>query len=183
MYNFVDTTEVAPSTSMSIQTIFGNNNLDKLLTDESGSFKTLTVSGRSEQVNRFNAVPIGGRDGVYEEDDKKLDPREITVKYKLKDDTNEGFRERVDRLKGMLYRQKERLTFPDEEYIYYATLSSLEMEEEEPNDVVGFIHFFCSDPYKYSPETRIESNGNIELESPAGGIPISSIELTEKTNE
>jgi len=183
MYNFVDTTEVAPSTSMSIQTIFGNNNLDKLLTDESGSFKTLTVSGRAEQVNRFNTVTIGGRDGVYEEDDKKLDPREITVKFKLKDDTNEGFRERADRLKGLLYRQKERLTFPDEEYIYYATLSSLEMEEEETNDVVGFIHFFCSDPYKYSPETRIELNGNIEIESPAGVIPIFNIEFTENTSE
>src|SRR5690625_1954190 len=51
------------------------------------------------------------------------------------------------------------------------------------NDVGGFIHFFCSDPYKYSPETPTKLNESIEIESPAGVIPIFNVEFTENTNE
>jgi len=33
-----------------------------------------------------------------------------------------------------------------------ATVSSVEMPDEESNDLIGNIFFYCSDPYKYGPE-------------------------------
>lgn len=181
MYGFVDTTESATGTLMSIQTIFNNNNLDDLLTDDDGSFMTLTISGRGEQENDINLIPVLGMHGTWEEGEAYRKPREIKVKYKIKDKTNEGIRKRFEKLKSYLTGSKQVLEFTDEDAIFYATLGVLEVPEEETNDLVGTITFLCSDPDKYGPEKTEEFTSDsfvVENQGTAESDPI--FELTAK---
>jgi predicted phage tail component-like protein len=153
MYEFVNLNERGTqSTSLSIQTIFNSNNLDVLLTDENGSFTTLTVSGRSNLTNRLETVEVPGLDGLLEADHSTLSEKEIVIKYKIADKTNEGFRERYNRLNQLLKGAKMELRFTDENYIFFATLSVHSVPEEESNSLVGTLTFLCSNPYKYGPE-------------------------------
>src|SRR5690606_20373076 len=153
MYDFVDTIPGSGtgSTSLSIQTVFNGINLDEELTDENGSFITLTVSGRSNLTQKINTIEVPGMDGLIEQDGAKLEPREITVKYKISDRTNEGFRKRLDKLNSLLEGSKRELTFTDEDALFYATLLTNDITEEESNNLVGTITFLCSDPFKYGP--------------------------------
>jgi len=182
MYGFVDTVAGgAQSTSMSIQTIFDGINFDQFLTDESGSFMTLTVSGRSNLRNRINTIEVAGKHGVIESDNT-LDPREIIVKYKISDKTNEGFRERYNKLNSLLEGTKKELAFSDEDAIFYATLSENEVPEEDSNELIGTIIFYCSDPYKYGPEQQItfaSDTVNVNNNGTAEADPIFQLEVTQ----
>src|SRR5690625_7421524 len=76
------------------------------------------------------------------------------------------------------------LYFTDKPNKYYrATLQSIDVPEEESNDLISHLNFICNDPYKYSPETRTRLNENIEIESSVGIIPIFNNAFTENTNE
>jgi predicted phage tail component-like protein len=150
MYEFVDFSEPGTlSTSLSIQTIFNGINLDEALSDHLGSFTTLTVSGRSNLSNRINAFEIPGREGLMESSEVTSKEKEITIKYKISDSTNEGFRQRYNRLNTLLKGSKKELIFTDEDATFNATLSSNDVPEEDSNILIGSITFFCSDPNKY----------------------------------
>jgi predicted phage tail component-like protein len=150
MYEFVNLTEPGTqSTSLSVQTIFNGTNIDEALSDQNGSFTTLTVSGRSNVNNRINAFEIPGQDGLMESDEPTSSEKEITVKYKITDKTNEGFRQRYNRLNALLKGSKKELIFTDEDATFYATLSSNDVPEENSNILIGSITFLCSDPNKY----------------------------------
>lgn len=182
MYGFVDTSPgSAQSTSFSLQTIFDGINLDEELTDESGSFITLTVSGRNNIRYKRNIVTIPGMEGAWEDENSYQEPREITVKYKIKDNTSKGFRKRFERLNSLLLGSKKILSFTDEDALFYASLQELEVPEEDSNDLVGNLYFVCSDPFKYGPEKTESFTGDaktIENEGTANAKPI--IELTAK---
>ncbi|NBJ71348.1 MULTISPECIES: distal tail protein Dit [Clostridia] len=154
MYGFVDLTtgSVAKSTSFSIQTVFNGTNLDQQLSDETGSFVTLTIEGRGNVKQRIESTEVPGMDGALEYTSTTYDVREIAVKYKLSDRTNEGFRSRVNRLNSLLRGSKRQLRFTDEDAFYYATLSENTIPEEESNDLIGTLTFICSDPFKYGKE-------------------------------
>ncbi|MBC5637850.1 phage tail family protein [Ornithinibacillus sp. BX22] len=154
MYKFVDTVAGSgtESTSMSIETVFNSFNLDQLLTDKDGSFITLTVSGRSNIDQKINTVAVPGMDGLIEQDGANLEPREITVMYKITDRTNEGLRKRLDQLNSLLVGSKKELSFTDEDALFYATMQSNQLPEEDSNTLNGTIIFLCSDPLKYGPE-------------------------------
>src|SRR5699024_11911048 len=107
MYQVIDNKEPTPNKDTSIKTIFNNVNLDDALTDETGSIKTLNVVGRNNSTRRMNLTDLSGMDGAHE-DYSTESVREIVVSYKLKDITKEGFIKRVDRLKLLVTRQKER---------------------------------------------------------------------------
>lgn len=108
MYKFADTTPgSAQSTSVSLQTLFNGINLDEELTDESGSFITLTVSGRSNTTYRRNIISIPGMEGAWEDANSYQESRPITVKFKIKDETNTGFRKRLERLNALLVGSKK----------------------------------------------------------------------------
>ena len=165
MYEFVDTIpgngSGTKSTSVSIQTVFNNVNLDDMLTDENGSFMTLTVSGRSDAQKRIKTFEIPGKDGVLEQDKPTSEPRIISIKYKIADRTNDGFRKRLDKLNSLLEGSKKELKFTDEDAIFFATLQSNELPEEVSNNLVGELIFFCSDPYKYGPEQVVPFTSDI----------------------
>ena len=158
-YGFVDTIETSGNAGfMSITTTFNGVNLDRTLTDETGEFTTLTVSGRRNTVNRINTMGITGLHGVYEEDYTTVEPRTPTVKFRIRDETSEGFAERLTRLNSLLRGVKKILQFDDEQAIYYATVSELTLPEEESNDLIGELVFYCSDPFKYGHEEGHELN-------------------------
>lgn len=155
MYKFVDTvTKGAQSTPMSIQTVFNNINLDEALTDENGGFTTLVVNGRGVLPRRIDGYTTPGRHGMREKS-YTYDAREITVKYMLTDATIEGFRERFNRLNGLLMGSKKRLEFMDEDAHFIATLSSGDMPDEDSNTIVGTLVFLCSDPAKRKAEKTL----------------------------
>lgn len=150
MYQFVDLNEVGTrSSSLSIQTIFNGTNLDEQLTDETGSFMTLTVTGRGNIKQNIKTTQVPGMDGALETDKTTFDVREITVKYKISDRSNEGFRSRVNQLNNVLRGSKKMLQFTDEDKFYYATISENTIPEEDKNELVAELKFLCSDPYKY----------------------------------
>jgi predicted phage tail component-like protein len=161
MYGFVNLTERgAQSTSLSIQTLFNGINLDSALSDSEGSFTTLTISGRANLKKRINTFEVPGVDGLLESNESTTGEREITVKYKITDNTNEGFRRRTTLLNSLLEGSKKELSFTDEEAIYYATLSENELPEEISNNLAGTLTFLCSDPNKHGPETPIIFSGD-----------------------
>lgn len=149
MYGFVDTTaRSVQSASLSLRTIFNNTDLDNALSDDNGSFRTLSISGRGILPRRIRVTDTPARHGVRE-GKYTYDAREITVKYKLTDRTNEGFRERFNNLNGLLLGSKRRLEFTDEDAHFIATLSSGDTPEEDSNNIVGTLVFLCSDPAKF----------------------------------
>lgn len=163
MYGFVDTTESASNASlMSLTTIFNGVNLDEFLTDENGSFTTISTTGRSVPTRRIKTIQTQG-DGVTESY-YELESREITVKYRIKDKANEGFRERYNKLNSLLRGSKKVLEFTDEEAFYFATLLNSEQVEEDSNDLISTLVFLCSDPSKYSLELSIVIDPNTTKE-------------------
>src|SRR5690625_5912017 len=86
MYKFVDTTESATNHSLSLKTVFNDHILDEVLTDETGSFITLTVNGRGDLMNKINLIELSNFDGLLEQGGPNLDSREIIVKFKLYED-------------------------------------------------------------------------------------------------
>lgn len=162
MYKFADTTAgSAESTSMLLQTIFDNINLDEELTDGTGSFVTLSVSGRGILPRRIVMKETPYRHGVRE-NDFTYDVREITIKYKLTDQTNEGFRERFNQLNGLLLGSKKMLEFTDEDAYFYATLQGGDTPEEDSNSIVATLTFLCSDPAKYKASKELSVTGEFE---------------------
>ena len=183
MYKFVEVTEEAERSLSRIQTTFNGNNLDDALTDDTGSFTTLTVSGRGELYRRVRTIDVPAMDGAWEEERATTDVRTITVKYKIKDKTSEGIRERFKNLKSLLVGSKRHLEFTDEQVIFYATLQSLEVPEEENNDLVGNIMFLCTDPFKYGPEQSqaLDDVDLIENTGTAEADPIFELTAKEKS--
>lgn len=149
MYNFTDMKDEwgTLSTSMSIQTIFNDINLDEELTDYNGSFRTLTVGGRGILPRRMRTTQTPGMNGERE-GSYTYDVRMIPVKFQLTDRTNEGFRERFTRLNGLLLGSEKRLKFTDESAYFTATLENADLPEEESNTMIGTLNFYCSDPSK-----------------------------------
>lgn len=160
MYNFVDfgQKEGQPSSLMSVQTVFKGVSLDNALSDENGSFTTLSVSGRGILSKRIRTFDTPGKNGVRE-GRYTYDTRNITVRFRIKDKTNEGLRERFNRLNGLLTGSKQVLEFTDEDAYFVATVDGASIPEETSNSVIGTINFYCSDPLKRkkSHEHSVES--------------------------
>lgn len=149
MYKFVDTVAGSASSSpMSLQTIFNGINLDNELTDEDGSFVTLSVSGRGLLNKRISYINTPNRHGRKEKS-YTYDIREIRVKFKFEDKTNEGFRDRFNQLSFIMAQAQSKLNFTDESAYFWATLEQIDLPEEDSNSLIGTLVFICSDPGKY----------------------------------
>ncbi|AXF54627.1 distal tail protein Dit [Salicibibacter kimchii] len=154
MYNFVDPNErgerTAPLTSF--QTVFNGTNIDDALTDDNGRFVTTSVSGRGFLTRRINMIEVpyghGDKEGSY-----TYEPRPIRVNFLIEDRTSEGFRDRLERLNGMLLGSKKVLEFTDESAHFIATLESGELPDEDSNSLQGTLNFICSNPAKFKSES------------------------------
>ena len=156
MYQFVDTqpTSDTGGTSLSLQTVFDGNNLDELLTDETGRFVTLSVGGRGILNRRLDLVQMPGAHGSRVKD-VTYDVREIPVKFLIADATNEGLRERFNRLNGYLKGNSKRLEFTDENAHFIATLSGANIPDEDSNSLICTMTFTCADSAKRMNENTI----------------------------
>ncbi|MDM8100931.1 distal tail protein Dit [Oceanobacillus oncorhynchi] len=157
MYQFVDTqpTSDTGGTSLSLQTVFNGNNLDELLTDETGRFVTLSVGGRGILNRRLDLVQMPGAHGSRVKD-VTYDIREIPVKFLIADDENEGLRERFNRLNGYIKGNEKRLEFTDENAHFIATLSGANIPDEDSNSLICTMTFICADSAKRMNEKVIE---------------------------
>ncbi|NBJ70620.1 hypothetical protein D1839_14210 [Roseburia sp. 1XD42-34] len=160
MYTFIDT--VAKKTGLNseegpsrLQTIFNGMNLDDQLSDQTGSFTTLVISGRSNVEQQISTVDVPGMHGMLETSDPTWNAREIVVQYQLTDQTKAGFRKRYNQLNALLQGSKKKLAFTDEEAFFYATLSANDVPDEAANSLVAELVFLCSDPFKYGKTHQI----------------------------
>ncbi|MBD8006527.1 distal tail protein Dit [Bacillus norwichensis] len=178
MYKFADTVAGSGLSTphLSLNTVFNGVNLDESLTDKSGSFTTIAVSGRGILPRNIHMTEMSGSHGAREKR-YTYDVREITVKYKLTDRSNEGFRERFNRLNGLLLGSKKRLQFTDEDAYFLATLQSGDTPEEDSNDIVGTLVFICTNPAK----NRNEQTLNITTTTQA--FTIGGMESTPWTSQ
>ncbi|MEC3884578.1 distal tail protein Dit [Halobacillus sp. HZG1] len=185
MYEFVDLSERGTrSASSSIQTIFNGANLDQMLTNETGSFQTLTVKGRSNVNNRINTQEVAGMDGLLETEGTTLSERTLEVKYQIEDKTNEGLRNRYNDLNQLLQGYQKQLIFTDEDKYFYATLSVHDVPEEDSNTLIGKITFLCSNPVKYGEEDEAYLSSTdattVFIEGTANTKPIFELEVLNK---
>ncbi|WZY01590.1 distal tail protein Dit [Bacillus sp. FSL W7-1360] len=149
MYSFVDpVTGSKDHVPTPLRTVFNGKNLDEKLTDETGLFRTLTVSGRGVLARRINTNEAPYKHGLIERG-YTYQERVIEVKFLITDQTSEGLRDRFNRLNALLLGRKKRLKFTDEDAYFYATLQQGEIPEEDQNQLIGTLTFLCSDPAKY----------------------------------
>ncbi|MED4172557.1 phage tail family protein [Halalkalibacterium halodurans] len=132
----------------SLQTIFNNVNLDEELTDNDGSFTTISVSGRAlAQTQTTLLNPTHKHGGFYQQ--SRLEPRIITVRYKISAKTNEKFRQMFNRLNRILAEEEKRIEFTDENAFFVGSYYEAEDFDENSNVIVSSFSFICADPYKY----------------------------------
>lgn len=155
MYEFIDTMEVAQSTSMTLRTVFNGYNLDELLTDDTGRFVTISVSGRGILNRRLDLTEMPGMHGA-KENSALYDVRDITVRFLIEDKTSAGFRDRFNRLNGYIKGRQKRLEFTDEDAYFIATLSDASIPDEDSNSLVCTMTFTCADSAKRMNEKVIE---------------------------
>lgn len=126
-------------------------------------FRTLSVSGRELSGRSINAVRRGGGDGALLLN-STLDPRILTVRYRLEASDNDAFRTAFNRLNIVLHKNSLNIRFLDElEYSYTGTLETAETPPEGRNTVVSALTFYCADPYKYSEPITVSSTNNVEI--------------------
>lgn len=152
MVKFIDFGETAEHFRPSLKTIFNGFNLDDEISDGTGSFMTLSVSGRNDSEYDITTYDVPGLDGVIEEDNPTLNPRIISVRFRIKDETSTGLQRKFEKLRSLLEGSKKELSFTDDEFFFYATNQRLETPDETSNSLTSVITFLCSDPYKYGPE-------------------------------
>lgn len=181
MAHFVDFGETADIFRPSLKTIFNGFNLDDELTDENGSFMTLSVSGRNDSEYDITTHDVPGLDGVIEEGNPTLNPRIISVRFRIKADTSTHLQRKFEKLRSLLEGSKKELAFTDDEFFFYATNQALEIPDETSNSLTSVITFLCSDPYKYSPEKTVIFPSDLVVvnnEGTAEAFPIYEMTVT-----
>ncbi|SIT91740.1 distal tail protein Dit [Edaphobacillus lindanitolerans] len=181
MYEFVKATDAPQTKTATIQTVFDGVNLDEVLTDSTGEFRTTKVLGRSNYHARLSPVEIPGRAGTQLAESVQ-DAGELKIFFKVKDQTSRGLQRRLDRLRGMLTGIDRPVMFTDEDSVYYGTLESLEIPDEVSNDVTGEFTLYRADPLKYGTEYSMPINSEgtvVQNKGTAEALPVFSFNVTE----
>ena len=127
-------------------------------------FRTLSVSGRELSGRSINAVRRGGGDGALLLN-SRLDPRILTVRYRLEASDNDAFRMAFNQLNIVLHKSSLNIRFLDElEYSYTGTLETAETPPEGRNTVVSALTFYCADPYKYSEPMLLNGTDSLTVD-------------------
>src|SRR5690625_2323293 len=147
-------------------------------------FRITDIDGRGPFMQEILRQSISGRDGSYRIE-RRIPERPLNVEGRILAKSKEDLRDKINYLNTILYTNDAvAIVFSDEpDVTYYGEYAGGAGWEEKFIRGRGTLPFICYDPYKYSPETRIELNESIEIDSPAGVIPVFNIEFTENTNE
>ena len=183
MYAFTKTNEEALNTSSHTEMEFNGAIFDRELTDVNGGFRTLLVEGRaisSYSVETVNAS--GSHGGIL--GSRFLNPRIITVTYKLWDATNEGFRRRYEKLNMLLIESEKKLRFTDDAYHYFiASFSDGDSPEEDSNEVISTLTFICHDPVKYTEPLAQKNVVKVQVNALLPSSPVVEVMLNNGVNE
>src|SRR5690625_1985233 len=142
------------------------------------------VQGRGPLNQDITRQSIPGRDGSYRIE-RRVHERPLDVVCAIVAKNEVELRDKTNYLNSILYTNDAvPIVFSDEpDVTYYGEYEGQPGWEDFWRHGRGTLPFICYDPFKYKPETRTRLNGNIEIESPAGVIPIFNIEFTENTSE
>ena len=158
MYKFVDTIKaqsekMLPSEALQVNGMW----LEEVVPE----YRTLTVAGRELLSAEVEDTDIGGENGTYYLK-KRYPPRTITVTYQLAADSNVEFRQAFNKLNSLLNVEQARLIFNDEPDKYFiGTKASASDIPPGKNKVTGEFEFYCTDPFKYSMDTKSFSNNGV----------------------
>lgn len=180
---FVDFGEKAEVLRPSLKTIFNGVVLDDALTDEDGSFTTLSASGRGLADVDVSTIDLLNYDGGHHYK-SSLRPRVITVRYKISARSSERFRDIYNKLNDLLSEEEKAISFTDENAYFIGTYNAREEVTETSNVVVSSFSFICADPYKYYDEKvrQFPSDySRVYNEGTAEASPIFELTATQKT--
>lgn len=126
-------------------------------------FRTLSVSGRELRGRNINAVDRQGQDGSLFLD-SRLEPRVLTVRYRLKAKDSDTFRYLFNQLNVILQQEQLSIRFLDEpDYSFIGTLQSAGDVPSGRNTVVSELSFYCADPYKYSEPVKLSGSNSVGI--------------------
>lgn len=183
MYAFTKTNEEVFNTFSHTESVFDGTVLDRELTDSSGEFRTLKVNGRALSNYSLETLNTSGNHGGIL-GGRFLQPRIITITYRLRDKTNEGFRSRYERLNLLLAEVEKKLRFTDDRRHYFiATFSEGDVPEEDTNDVVSTLNFICHDPMKYTDPMYQQDVLEVKLNTLFPAHPVLSVSLIDTRKE
>lgn len=147
MYNFIDVNEASENTVLPSEALKING---EYIENQIEGYRTLNVSGREALSPDVYSYETGIRDGTklrY----KRYPERIIIIKYQIKTESNEAFREAYNQLGRILNVEDAKLIFNDEQDKFYTgTPCIIGGVEPGKNSVVGEFEILCTDPFKYS---------------------------------
>lgn len=147
MYDFVDTGEVGSENSLPSEALQIDGEYIENLID---GYRTLYVTGRELLGSEISEREIDLVDGS-EYTGKRDTTRSITVGYQLLCASPREFREKFNKLSGILNKEQAKLIFADEPDKYFiGTKSSVGDVEPGRLNVKSEFTFYCCDPRKYS---------------------------------
>lgn len=150
MYDFVDTTQQAASSSVSL--VSEAISLDgEYIENHIEGYKTLTVSGReSLEYNVSDADRPTGMDGK-EYYGKSMPERNLVIKFMLQANTAAAFMTQYRALKKFCSGEKRIIRFADEPNTHYTgTLINMDTPSAGMISVISEMTFYCADPYLYA---------------------------------
>lgn len=151
MYTFIDVNESSactalPAEAVSINGVFIENVID--------GYRTLSVTGRELHPAELDVREVKGINGS-EFRNRRYPSRTIIVTYKLQAATPQEFREKYNKLNGILSQEEAVVIFADEpDKFFIATKSDASDPDKGRLAVVGTYSLFCCDGFKYSMSSK-----------------------------
>lgn len=157
MYEFVDTISESSKDDKPTEAMTFNG---ILLEDQIPGYRTLWVSGRESLETEIKEDEIGLRNGAFYRG-KRHTTRDLKVGFQLLAESSQAFRLAFNILNQYLNQGNARAVFADEPDKFF-TVNSVSIDDvpEGTDSVTGVITLHCSDPYKYSLETKQVSGQN-----------------------
>lgn len=147
MYNFIDVNQASEGTILPSEALKING---QYIEDQISGYRTLNVTGREALSPDVISFTTGVRDGSLMQS-KRFPERIITVRYQLKANSNQAFREAYNKLGQILNVKDAELIFADEQDKFFVgTPCIIGLVDPGQNCVVGEFEILCTDPFKYS---------------------------------
>ena len=168
MYSFRDT--VAGSSSEDIGSLptsammYNGRYIENVI----DGYQTLTVTGR-EMISLdidSDSIKVGALISM-----QRIQPRILTVQYKLEDNNPEELQKKFKELMILLFKEEDvEISFKDEPGIkYYGRYSETDDVPGDTNSIFSSFTIYCQDPRKYS--NSKQSGAKITMHSPVETPP------------
>lgn len=148
MYRFIDTSEV-PSTASTLPTEAVSIN-GTWLDEAIEGYRTLYVMGRESLEAELNTTSIDTRDGELFRS-RRYPARELTVGFQMLASDADEFRERFNKLNGVLNVEEAQIIFNDEPGCYFVGTPKNDADVDAGRwNVTGEFTIYCANPFKHA---------------------------------